>query len=203
MARYGMVIDLNICTGCRACQAACTMENHTPFWSEKYRTHVEDVASGKFPAVSRVFVPRLCMQCDNAPCVSVCPTGASHRTAEGIVVVDVDKCMGCKYCIVACPYQARFVYDAEDVKKAQEVYGEGQKAAAIDKCTFCQQRLKDRREPACVSTCLAGARIFGDLDDPNSQVSKLVATGQAKPLRADLGTKPKVYYLGNLPGKEA
>jgi len=203
MTRYGMVIDLNTCTGCRACAAACSLENRTPYWSEKFRTHVQDVTNGRFPEVSRSFVPRLCMQCDNAPCISVCPTGASHRTAEGIVVVDADKCMGCKYCIVACPYQARFVYEAEDVKKAREVYGEGPKAAAVDKCTFCEQRVKEGREPACVATCLAGARIFGDLDDPNSPVTKLVSGGQAKPLRADVGTKPKVYYLGNLPGKEA
>jgi Fe-S-cluster-containing dehydrogenase component len=191
-----MVLDINTCTGCRACMAACAMENGTPFWAGKFRTHVEDRTSGTFPDVKREIMPRLCMQCDNPPCVSVCPTGASHKVDGGIVVVDEKRCMGCKYCIVACPYQTRFVYDAADVKKAREVYGEGPKAESVDKCTFCQQRLKEGRDPACVSTCLAGARIFGDLDDPKSQVAQLVASGKARPLRPDLGTKPRVFYLG-------
>lgn len=203
MARYAMVLDLNTCTACRACTAACTMENRTPFWSGKFRTHVEDMASGEFPQVHRAFLPRLCMHCDKAPCVAVCPTGASHQTADGVVVVDADRCMGCKYCIIACPYQARYLYESEDVTKAKEVYGEGPATPSVDKCTFCEHRLKEGREPACVASCIAGARIFGRLDDPNSAVAKLVASGQAKPLRPDVGTSPKVYYLSKLPGKES
>jgi len=202
MAKYGMILDLNTCTGCRACQAACAMENQTPYWANKFRTHVEDITRGQFPQVERALQPRLCMQCDNPPCVSVCPTGASHKTPEGIVGMDAGRCMGCKYCIIVCPYEARFVYESADMKKAKQVYGQTPKAAAVDKCTFCQHRLKKGEEPACVSTCLAGARIFGDLDDPESAVAKLVKSGQAQTLRADLGTQPRVYYLGNVKGRK-
>jgi Fe-S-cluster-containing dehydrogenase component len=191
-----MVLDLNTCTGCRACMAACAMENETPFWSGKFRTHVEDTTEGEFPNVTRTILPRLCMQCENPPCVSVCPTGASHKADGGIVIVDADKCIGCKLCIDACPYQARFMYDAEDVKKAQAVFPQESKAETADKCNLCGHRLEENRDPACVSTCLGEARIFGDLDDPKSQVAKLVARGKAKPLRPELGTKPKVFYLG-------
>ncbi len=123
MARYGMVMDMRTCVGCQACMAACTAENQTPFWNEKFRTHVEDKAEGIFPDVRRVLLPRLCMHCENTPCLTACPTGATYMTEDGIVKVNYDRCIGCYACCIACPYDARYAYDGEDVKKEEEVYG--------------------------------------------------------------------------------
>lgn len=197
MARYGMVIDVTVCMGCTACVAACSVQNETPYWNDKWRTHVSDVQRGVFPDVTRDFVPRLCMHCENAPCEQVCPTGATHHTEEGVVLVDYDKCMGCKACEVACPYGARYGYEREDVKKAHEIYGEDTKHQVphVDKCTFCYDRVKEGMQPACVATCPGESRMFGDLDDPNSKVAKLVASGKAKALGEHLGTKPRVFYI--------
>lgn len=197
MARYGMVLNLGTCLGCQACSAACSQENQTPYWSGHFRTQVEDVKKGQFPNVSRTFFPRLCMQCENAPCVAACPTGASHHVKGGMVVVDQEKCMGCAACIVACPYDARFKYEKEDIHKAKEIFGADtvHKVPHVDKCTFCYQRLEQGLEPACVATCPGEARIFGDLDDPKSAVAKLVSSGQAQPIGANFGTKPSVFYI--------
>lgn len=196
--QYSMVIDLTTCLGCQACSAACSVQNETPYWSGKFRTLVEDVTRGEFPNVSRTFFPHLCMQCADAPCVRVCPTGASYKTPEGVVKVDASKCMGCKACIEACPYGARYVFDHEDVKMARELYGRGNPnfVPHVDKCDFCHDRVKDGQEPACVATCPGEARIFGDLNDPHSRVSQLVSSGKAKPLGAEYGTKPHVFYIG-------
>jgi sulfur reductase FeS subunit len=197
MTRYAMVIDLNTCTGCRACQAACALENKTPYWSGEYRTYVEDLATGEFPNVKRAFIPHACMQCDHPACVEACPTGASHKNADGVVVVDPERCILCKYCESACPYGGRYEYSEADRTKALEVFGEAPPNVYIDKCNFCEQRLQIGLEPACVTTCLAGARIFGDLDDPNSQVAKLVASGKAQPMAPEAGTNPKVFYMAD------
>jgi Fe-S-cluster-containing dehydrogenase component len=198
--RYGMVIDLNSCMGCGACMAACSIENRTPYWRGEYRTHVADVVKGKYPAVRRVFIPRLCMHCEDPPCVKVCPTKASYRTEEGIVLIDYDKCIGCKYCIIACPYDARYVYHHEDVEKSEEIHHDAPyHRVHIDKCTFCVHRLEKGKQPACVETCVGEARIFGDLDDPGSDVARLVSSGLAKPFKPEQGTRPKVYYIP-LPG---
>lgn len=196
MARYGFVVDLTTCVGCNACVAACTTENETPYWDGLYRTHVEDVSFGKFPDSGRAIIPRLCMHCENAACVRVCPTGASYTTADGIVLVDPDKCMGCGYCIVACPFGARYRYEQEAVNKATEIFGKegGHQAPHVDKCTYCVHRVKQGREPACVAVCPAHARIFGDLDDPKSEVSKLVSSGKAQQI-GDVGPEPKTYYV--------
>lgn len=196
--RYGMVIDLTTCLGCQACSAACTMQNETPYWSGKFRTYVEDVERGAFPDVARTFFPRLCMQCEDAACLKVCPTGATYKTAEGIIAIDYDKCMGCKACIEACPYGARYVYDREDVRTAKQTFGEDaqHQVPHVDKCNFCQDRLAEGMQPACAATCPGDARIFGDLNDPASRVSKLVNSGRARPVGEQFGTKPKVFYIG-------
>jgi Fe-S-cluster-containing dehydrogenase component len=173
------------------------MENQTPYWDDKFRTHVEDVTRGEFPQVERTLLPHLCMQCDHSPCVEACPTGATYQTPEGIVVVDRDRCIDCRYCIAACPYGARYEYTDADRVKAQAIFGNAPTKTFVDKCTFCEHRLKAGQEPACVATCLAGARIFGDLDDPQSKVAQLVASGKAKPIAPEVGTRPKVYYLAD------
>jgi len=196
MAHYGMVIDLRTCMGCNACVAACTEENHTPYWSGLFRTHVEDIPFGVFPDAGRVLLPRLCMHCEDPPCVQVCPTGASYKTDDGFVLVDYDRCMGCGYCIVACPFGARYRYERELVQEAKEIYGEDveHRVPHVDKCTFCVHRVREGREPACVETCPGHARIFGDLDDPDSEVHRLVFSGKAQPI-GSLGPHPKVFYI--------
>lgn len=192
-----MVIDLTTCLGCQACSAACAIENQTPYWEGKFRTHVEEADLGTFPDVARVFFPRLCMQCDDAPCVKVCPTGATYKAADGVVMVDADKCMGCKACVEACPYGARYVYTREDVKTAKAVFMADPRhtVAHVDKCDFCSARRSEGLDPACVATCPGEARRFGDLNDPNSPVSQLLKSGKAKPLAPEYGTQPRVFYI--------
>jgi sulfur reductase FeS subunit len=196
MTRYGFVVDLTTCVGCNACVAACSMENQTPYWDGLFRTHVEDVEFGTFPNSGRAIIPRLCMHCEEAPCVRVCPTGASYKTAEGIVLIDSSKCMGCAYCMAACPYGARYRYEKENVEKAKEYYGEDGKhqTPTIDKCTYCAHRVAEGKKPACADVCPAHARIFGDLDDPKSEVAKLVNSGKAQQI-GDPGPGPKTYYV--------
>ncbi len=199
MTRYAMVIDLRTCVGCEGCVAACTMENHTPFWHNRFRTHIEEQVTGRYPNVGRQFVPRLCMHCEQPPCQDVCPTGATYTTKEGVVKVDQDRCIGCGYCIIACPYGARYPYERDYIKEAKATFGEdiAHQKPHSDKCDFCLHRVRQGMLPACVDTCPLQARIFGDLDDPNSEVAKLVSAGKAKPLRPELGTAPKVFYIGD------
>jgi len=207
MTRYAMIIDLGKCIGCSACVAACTAENlnsptyyqqpplaklldlvaeaperkaktliHELLWT---RTSIHRVYRGGTMIVYHL----ICQHCDNAPCVSVCPTGASFQRRDGIVVVDHDKCILCGYCMVACPYGARHVNPF---------------TRTVDKCTFCVHRLEKGQLPACVETCPTGARVIGDLEDPASPVARLVASGQARPGSPGkpIGpTVPRVYII--------
>ncbi len=199
MTRYAMVIDLNTCVGCNACMAACAMENQTPVWKNKWRTYVHDKEIGTADDVHRRFFPRLCNHCSNPPCLTVCPTGATYQLDNGIVLVDDERCMGCRACAMACPYDARYEVTYEDVEKATEFYGElKRKHPSMDKCTFCAHRVEKGLKPACVETCVGSARMFGDLHNPDDPVAKLVASGVAQPLLSHLGTKPNVYYIGDL-----
>ncbi|MGE5673691.1 MAG: 4Fe-4S dicluster domain-containing protein [Mycobacterium leprae] len=196
--RLGMVIDLTTCLGCQACSAACSVQNETPYWDGKFRTTVEDIERGSFPDVTRTFFPHLCMHCEDAPCARVCPTGATFKNADGVVMIDYNKCMGCKACIEACPYGARYVYEKEHVKKAKEIFGEENqhRVPHVDKCNFCyEERTSQGDLPACAATCPASARVFGDLNDPKSAVAKLVNAGKAKPIGEHFGTKPKLFYI--------
>lgn len=177
--RYGMVIDLRKCVGCEACTVACKSENGVPLGH--FRTWVQEVEKGTFPNVSRMFVPRLCNHCEDPACVSVCPTGASYKRSEdGIVLVEQDDCIGCKYCMVSCPYGVRYLDESKGV---------------VDKCTWCVHRVEEGLVPSCVNTCIAGARIFGDLNDPESAISKFIATHPVQQLKPESGLGPNVYYV--------
>ncbi len=200
MARYGMVMNVKTCLGCKACMAACSQWNQTPFWAEdggKWRTRVTELQEGKFPEVKREFFPTICMHCVNPPCHSVCPTGATYINKDGIVLIDYDLCLGCGYCIEACPYDARYEYEKDDLEKDEFYFGEDARhhQVHVDKCTFCVDRLAEGEEPSCAATCVGHARIFGDLDDPKSEVAQLVNSGKAKPLGGYMGAQPKVYYI--------
>ena len=174
-----MVVDLALCIGCNACVVACKMENDTP--QDCFNTRIESWDVGEYPTVARANMPRQCGHCENAPCISVCPTGASYRADDGTVLIDYDKCIGCKYCMAACPYQSRWV-DPEQ--------------GHVDKCTFCSHRTANGLLPACVSSCITHARLFGDLNDPESDVAKKMASCNAETYLDELGLNPKVRYVG-------
>lgn len=178
--QYGMVIDSRRCIGCHSCTVACKSEFDVPLGVN--RSWVEYVEKGTYPYVSRSFLPRLCNHCTEPPCVPVCPTNATYkREQDGFVVVDQGLCIGCKYCIQACPYDARFLNPV---------------TGWADKCDFCAHRVENGLDPSCVNTCIGGARIFGDLTDLESEVSKLIAENEVSVLRREMGTFPNVYYIG-------
>jgi sulfur reductase FeS subunit len=198
---YAMVIDLNTCVGCNACMAACAIENQTPVWDNKWRTYVHDLEIGYFDEqIRRRFFPRLCNHCDNPPCMSVCPTGATYKMDNGIVMVDAELCMRCRACAMACPYDALFDITYDDIEKGEEFYGvlHYRTHPSLDKCSFCAHRVLNGEKPACVETCVGSSRMFGDLNDPDDHVSKLVASEVAKPLMPHLGTRPNVYYISDV-----
>lgn len=178
MARYGMVIDTTKCVGCQDCVIACETENNVP---EGYcRDWITTEAKGKFPTVQLEMRTERCNHCTDAPCVSCCPTGASHyHDVGGIVLVTHNECIGCKACIASCPYDARYVHP--------EGY--------IDKCTFCIHRVEKGQDPACVSVCPTHCMYFGDLEDLNSEVSKLLKSRKYHSLIPEAGTKPNIFYL--------
>ena len=179
-SRYGMVIDLSRCIGCHACTITCKMENSVP--DTCFRTWVVEADKGTYPSVTRVKLPRLCNQCQNAPCISVCPVKATYRDNEGgVIKVEQKKCIGCRYCIASCPYNARYLNTAK---------------GTAEKCDLCFDRVKGGLMPACVSTCVSHARHFGDLNDPESEVSRLIREYDVSTLRPEMGTQPSVYYIG-------
>ena len=179
MARYGMLIDTTKCIGCFACRTACQRQNG--LLPQQAFIRYEQKESGSFPNVGVENVPLQCMHCEDAPCAQVCPTGAAHMGADGIVEVDTGRCIGCLYCVAACPYQVR-------VRNPE--------TGTVDKCRFCTVSAEQSgtRMCSCVEACLTGARIFGDLDDPDSELVKEIARTNAQPIAGDL-TKSKIYYV--------
>jgi len=206
--RYGMVIDLKRCIGCYGCQIFCKAENATPPsmpWSR-----VLFYESGKYPSVRRTPLPVLCMHCEAPSCVDVCPTGASMKRPDGIVTIDSNKCTGCLNCLIACPYGARHLYSMEEhfpgqgLTPYEKVGYQRHTTDTVGKCDFCLSRIEKGLKPACVENCMAKARYFGDLDDPDSEVSQLIHDIGAFPVYPAVfpGTvverteiAPSVYYL--------
>jgi Fe-S-cluster-containing dehydrogenase component len=205
---WAMVIDQDKCTGCGHCTLACRATNDIAPSISWTRAIPAGEVGGK-----KTFLPRPCMQCGHAPCVEVCPVRASYYRPDGIVMMDYDRCIGCRYCEVACPYGARafnwenFEGDNPVVPAWGEPEIERRPRGVVEKCSFCYQRI-DRglalglkpgvdpeATPACVLSCPMGARTFGDLNDPESPVSQILAKNSATRLREDLGTNPRVYYL--------
>ena len=177
--RLAMVIDLRKCYGCHSCSIACKSEFNVPLGVQ--RSRVEITEKGTFPEAKRSFLPRLCNNCANPSCVSICPTKASHRDEEkGLVDIDEELCIDCNLCLPACPYGVRFSHPVKNV---------------VNKCDFCIHRVEKGVVPSCVNTCPSNARIFGDLNDPESEVSNLVATNKVQVLKPEFGTEPGVFYI--------
>jgi len=175
--RYAMAIDTKKCVGCSDCVVGCQIENNVPIGY--CRDWIVEITTGTYPDLSMELRSERCNHCSNAPCVRCCPTTASHITDGGIVLVDAKNCIGCKACIASCPYDARFVHPK----------------GHIDKCTFCIQRVKKGQDPACVAVCPTKCMYFGDTDDPNSDISKIIKTRKWKTLIPQAGTEPNIYYL--------
>ena len=191
MTRYAMVIDKRRCIGCHSCTVACRTWNKLPI-DIIYNPVLTEGVKGTWPNVHREWTPMLCQHCAKPACVPACPTGASIQDEDGTVWVDYKKCMACKVCVNACPYGMR------DVSKTEEFFHR-----FVRKCTFCRnaRQLDPDAQPYCVKTCHQKARIFGDLDDPNSEVSKIVASVKTKRLLEDLGTEPQIYYVPDMGGR--
>jgi len=207
--RWAFLVDTEKCVGCGLCVSACKTENEIPYdapvtrtWVERYvvtkdgETHIDSPMGGRDGFIDdkirdqtiepddiakAFFVPKLCNQCENPPCVQVCPVGATYQTNDGVVLVDRTWCIGCGYCIMACPYGVRFFHP---VHKTAE------------KCNFCYHRITQGMEPACVQACPFEARKLGDLRDPEDPVTKVISNERVAVLKDEYGTKPHVFYLG-------
>ena len=223
MPRWGIVIDLDKCTGCQACVVACGVENNLPCvepeqaalgrvisWMDLITT-----VEGEHPNVRIRYIPRPCMQCDDPPCIKVCPVSATYKNPDGLVGQIYPRCIGCRYCTNACPYTVKcFNWYPPEWPEQMESYLNPDVAirpkGVVEKCSFCVQRLQKANEqaraenrqlrdgdyiPACVESCPSVAMYFGDLDDPNSKVASLADNARAFRLLEELGTEPKVYYL--------
>lgn len=210
--KWGMLIDTRKCVGCHACTIGCVAEYKLPP-GVVYRV-VIDTESGKYPDVKRNFLPRPCLQCENPTCVPVCPVAATKKEADGIVSIDYDKCIGCRSCIAACPYGAR-TFDAgeyytdqtpkhQDYEKAgfyeyAKVWrrdgGNSPVIGSARKCHFCSSRLAKGMLPVCVTTCIGRATYFGDLNDDQSLIKKVISENKTYRLKEETGNNPQVYYI--------
>jgi tetrathionate reductase subunit B len=207
--RWVFLVDTRKCVGCGLCVKACKLENEVPYdvpvsrtWVERYvlmkngQSHIDSPNAGRdgftdskireneIPAdqiAKGFFVPKLCNQCQKPACVQVCPVGATYQTLDGVVLIDRKWCIGCGYCIMACPYGMRFFHPVHKV---------------AEKCTFCYHRIKKGMKTACVQACPFGARQIGNMKDPNDPVTKVIMNERVAVLKDEYGTKPQVYYIG-------
>lgn len=177
--RWGMLVDLRKCVGCHACTVACQNENKLHL-ADKWTKVLRIGPIGEYPNLSGYFMPVPCMHCEDAPCVDGCPTGASFKREDGIILVDEDKCIGCKFCMVVCPYGVRTYNEAKGI---------------VEKCKMCWERLENGEQTRCTETCQLKARYCGDLDDPESEIVRLIRKHNAQAVHSELGTKPSVYYI--------
>lgn len=181
MSHYCLVVDLNLCTGCMSCEISCKQENDVAlgqYWNKVLRIGQGDSTD----TFKQYWMPTMCQQCADAPCVHVCPTGASYRNEDNMVLINKEKCIGCRYCMMACPYGVR------SWNKTQK---------CVEKCTMCNQLTSAGEKPACVKNCSSRCRFYGDLDDPNSDVSKKLASAKASDIHTlkNVGNNPSTKYI--------
>lgn len=202
MARLGMVIDLKRCIGCNACTLACKQENGTPEGVHYARVVTREV--GTYPKTRRTFLPVLCNHCGDPPCAHACPSGATYIRNDGLVMVDKEKCIGCRACSCACPYMNRhFIekgmlehgYGTDGLSPYEAIKFADFEEGTNTKCTMCAHRVDQGLEPACVVTCPTDARIFGDLEPADGKLQKLIRERKGWTLLPECNTKPSVFYL--------
>lgn len=205
MTRMGMAIDLRTCIGCHACTISCKSNNNLPNGVIYHRVITDggsylETARGEYPDnLHRLYYPTGCQHCSKPACVDVCPTGASFKREDGIVSINHDECIGCGSCVSACPYDVRVVLEDEPSYVVDFPLGDWDAPAhvqgTVEKCTFCTHRLDRGEVPACMECCPGRARHWGDLDDPESDISKFVAENTTQRLKEDQGTEPNVFYV--------
>ncbi len=204
MTRLAIVISKDRCVGCHTCALSCKMQNNIPeglMWNRVLTEgcDVTDGAQGTYPNLTRTYLPVACQHCQNAACQRVCPTGATYKDDKGRVEIDYDKCIGCRMCMAACPYNARVFNWSEPERLTQANYGDARvpvrPKGVVEKCTLCKERTDDGEKPMCVICCPGHARFYGDLDDPESDVAKLVRDKHATVLLEEMGTQPSVHYF--------
>ncbi|WP_139652930.1 4Fe-4S dicluster domain-containing protein [Raoultibacter phocaeensis] len=203
--RYAMAIDVESCAGCHACTVACKSNNNLPNGILYSRVATKggdylDTASGTYPTdLTKKHYPIGCQHCSKPACVATCPTGASYQREDGIVAVNTDECIGCGTCITSCPYDVRTLISEEPEYVVDFQLGDWDApkhvAGTAEKCTFCIHRLERGEKPACMELCLGRARYWGDLDDPESEISKFLEGKTYERLLEDAGTEPNVYYV--------
>lgn len=204
MTKLAIAIDLHRCIGCNTCALACKMQNNVPdgmLWNRVLTENCDiyDGAEGIYPNLTRTYLPLACQHCENAACQRVCPTGATYKDDKGRIEIDYDKCIGCRMCMAACPYNARVFNWNEPVRSTGFNYGDARvperAKGVMEKCTLCKERTDAGEEPRCVQCCPTDARIFGDLDDPNSEISVAIREHGGYVLLEEKGTKPQVHYF--------
>lgn len=204
--RLGMVIDLKRCSGCKTCSVVCKVTNNVPediLWNRVLTDggNAPDTSFGDYPNAHISHLPVQCNHCSNPACVKACPVGATWKDPDtGIVHQNPEKCIGCRMCIAVCPYTGIRSFNWKEPKNYADVpLGDSDamkhEKHTVEKCVFCEQRVARGQQPACVEQCLGRARFFGDLDDPDSEVSKLIASRKTMQLHPEFGTNPNVYYL--------